>query len=123
MANGIGCELDDAAPADGIESSRCGRGDGQCGVGVDTGDVSMLELLSLPYQTCGPGAAATCSGIMIAGAAAAGSSAGSSRSAAKNATSGMFVLCGKHIPLLEMLAAQLQARARCSTLKPRARFL
>ena len=90
----VGCELDDASPAACAESSLCGCGIGRCGAGGVAGGASVLELLSLPNQTCGLTAAGTCSGNSSAGAGAAGSSLGSSRSAAKNAASGMFVLCG-----------------------------
>ena len=88
LVRGIGCELDDASPAAGAESSPCGCGIGRCGAGGVAGGASVLELLSLPNQTCGLTAAGTCSGNSSAGAGAAGSSLGSSRSAAKNAASG-----------------------------------
>ena len=52
----------------GLEALRVVVEYGRCGAGGVAGGASVLELLSLPTQTCGLTAAGTCSGNSSAGA-------------------------------------------------------
>ena len=90
----VGCELEEAALEAGAESSACGGGIGGRGAGGESGVASLLELLSLPSQTCGLTAAAARSGSETSIAGAAGGSLGSGRSASKNASRGITIRCG-----------------------------